>query len=81
VIESYKRVNDSKKWGPLLSTQNVSLEKATYQFTMENAGAYNEFQLILRSGAPTHRDGPFDAENKWYYKLPTHDYDFVKLPD
>ena len=81
VIESWKRTNETNKWGPFISSKNVPLEKVTYQFVIENGGIDNELRLILQSDAPTRRDGPFDAESKWYYKFPTHDYDFVKLPD
>lgn len=81
VIEAWSKKNNSgDKWGSRKSSQNATLEKTTYQFTIEYNTYIKETQLILQGGLATKRDGHFDQENRWYYKLPKHDYDFIKLP-
>ncbi len=81
VFETWSRKDGKDAWGKLLSTQNAALEKATYQFTIQYNQYIRETQLILQSGNATKRDGHFDQDNKWFYKLPTHDYDLIKLPN
>jgi hypothetical protein len=79
-IESWSKKDNRDAWGKRLSSQKATLEKATYQFTIQYNEAIKETQLILQADKATQRDGPFSRDNMWFYKLPTHDYDFVKLP-
>lgn len=81
VLESWSRKDGRDEWGKLLSSQNIMLENATYQFTIQYNQYIHETQLILQSSNATKRDGHFDQDNKWFYKLPTHDYDLIKLPE
>ena len=81
ILETWSRKEGRDEWGKLLSSQNIMLEKTTYQFTIKYNESIRETQLILKTSSTTKRDGPFDQDNKWFYKLPTHDYDFIKLPD
>jgi hypothetical protein len=80
IIESWSKKDNRDAWGKRLSSQKAPLEKTTYQFTIEYIAEINETQLILQTEKATKRDGHFHQDNKWYYKLPTHDYDFIKLP-
>jgi hypothetical protein len=80
IIESWSKKDNRDAWGKRLSSQKAPLEKTTYQFTIEYIASINETQLILQTGKATKRDGHFHQDNKWYYKLPLHDYDFIKLP-
>jgi len=81
IIESWSKKENRDEWGKRLSSQKAPMEKATYQFTIGYNATIRETQLILQSDKATKRDGPFHQDNKWFYKLPTHDYDFIKLPD
>ncbi len=81
VIEAWSKKDNADKWGKRISTQNATMEKTMYQFSIEYNDYNKETQLILQASNTTHRDGPFDRENQWYYKMPTHDYDLIKLPD
>jgi hypothetical protein len=80
IIESWSKKDNRDAWGKRLSSQKAPLEKVTYQFTIEYIAEINETQLILQTDKATKRDGHFHQDHKWYYKLPTHDYDFIKLP-
>jgi hypothetical protein len=79
-IESWSKKDNRDEWGKRLSSQKAITEKVTYQFTIEYNAVISETQLILQADKATKRDGHFHQDNKWYYKLPTHDYDLIKLP-
>ena len=81
VMEAWSKKDNADKWGKRLSSQNRTLEKATYQFSIEYNDYIKETQLIIQASNATQRDGPFDRDNQWFYKLPTNDYDLIKLPD
>ena len=81
VIESWSKKDNRDEWGKRKSSQNATMEKTTYQFSIEYNEYIKETQLILQTSQATKRDGPFHQNNKWFYKIPTHDYDLIKLPD
>jgi hypothetical protein len=80
-IESWSKKDNRDEWGKRLSSQKATIEKVTYQFTINYIAEIGETQLILQTGKATKRDGPFAQDNKWYYKLPTREYDYIKFPD
>ncbi len=80
IIESWSKKDNRDQWGKRLSSQKAVMEKTSYQFTIEYNATISETQLILQADKATKRDGHFHQDNKWFYKLPTHDYDFIKLP-
>lgn len=79
-IESWSKKDNRDEWGKRLSSQKALLEKVTYQFTIQYHDVIRETQLILQADKTTKRDGPFSRDNMWFYKLPTRDFHFVKLP-
>ena len=81
IIETWSKKDNRDAWGKRLSSQKALQEKITYQFTIQYNDVIRETQLILQTDKATKRDGPFSRDNMWFYKLPTHDYDFVKLPE
>lgn len=79
-IESWSKKDNKDEWGKRLTSQKAVIEKASYQFTIEYLPSINETQLILQNGKATKRDGHFHQGNKWFYKLATKEYHFIKLP-
>lgn len=59
VIESDGRTSETDKWGKLVKTQNRPLETVTYEISREYFSGIGEWQLVLRTSAPTQREGPF----------------------
>lgn len=81
VIESWSKKNNSgDDWGNLKSSEDATMQITTYKFTIEYNAYIKETQLIIQASQVTKREGPFDRDNKWYYQLPKHDYNFIKLP-
>ena len=81
VIESWSKKNNSgDDWGTLKSIEDATMEITTYKFTIEYNAYIKETQLIIQASQATNREGPFDRDNKCYYQLPKHDYNFIKLP-
>lgn len=73
VIESWSKKGGTDKFGALLSTQNRTLEKITYQFTMYLFTGIQEWNMVLQAGGQrTQRDGLFGTnstfEKAWYYR-------------
>ena len=72
VMQAWSRRDGTDKWGQLLSSQNRPLEKVTYQVTKHYFSGIQEWNIVLKSGQPTERDGPFttvsDFPNSWLYK-------------
>lgn len=73
------------KWGRRLSSQQLSLEKTTYQFSKEYMSGTAEWNLMLRADKPTRRDGPFSGgssySNTWFYcSVTDHNKRLIELP-
>jgi hypothetical protein len=83
VLEEWSKKNNADKWGKLLKTQNISLEKMTYSFTKIYIPENNEWQLILKAGNPTKRDGPFNnyEKNAWIYLNTSPSHPKILLPN
>lgn len=71
IMASDGRKSGTDKWGRRLSSQQLSLEKKTYQFSKEYMSGTEEWNLMLRADKPTRRDGPFTGGNSytntWFY--------------
>jgi hypothetical protein len=74
VAQAWSKKDNTDKWGKLLTTQNRPLEKVTYQFTKHYFSGIQQWNLVLQSGKPTQRDGPFSNsqvfDNAWIYSPP-----------
>jgi hypothetical protein len=73
------------KWGRRLSSEQLPLEKTTYQFSKEYMSGTEEWNLMLRAGKPTRRDGPFSGSssypNTWFYiSVTDHNKRLIELP-
>jgi hypothetical protein len=85
VIESWSKKDGTDKWGKLISTQNKTLEKTTYQYTKSYSSGVQQWNLVLQSNKATERDGSYNGgssfTNAWIYSPVTCKECFIKLPD
>ncbi len=85
VIEAWSKKDGVDKWGELLSTQNKTLEKVTYQFTKHYFSGIQIWNLVLQNNTPTQRDGPYSSNktftNAWYYSPISANNTAIKLPN
>jgi len=83
-LEAWSKKNGTDKWGSLLNTQNVALEKVTYQFTKHYFSGIQEWNLILQPETQTKREGPFssstDFKNAYFYSPLSASHPIVELP-
>lgn len=84
VLEAWSKNNNSSQWGSFLTTQNVALEKVTYQFTKEYISENEEWKLILQVTTPTNRDGAVTNSsyysNAYYYSTISSKNPLIELP-
>jgi hypothetical protein len=84
VIESWSKKDGTDKWGNLLSSQNKTLEKITYQFSKQYFSGIQEWNLVLQANQETERDGHFNGgsafSNAWLYSTPCNKC-LIDLPD
>lgn len=84
VLEAWSKKNGNDEWGKFLSSQNITLEKVTYQFKKHYFSGIREWSLVLHSDKKTFRDGPYsgvaDYSNSWIYSPPCSQC-FITLPD
>ncbi|WP_462255033.1 lipocalin-like domain-containing protein [Ferruginibacter sp.] len=82
VLEEWSKKNNADQWGKLLKTQKITLEKTTYSFSKIYIPENNEWQLILKAGNQTKRDGPFNnyEKNAWIYIITSPARPVIKLP-
>jgi Lipocalin-like domain len=84
VIEAWSKKDGVDKWGKLLSSQNRTLEKITYQFTKHYFSGIQQWNLVLQAGKATQRDGPFSTNttfsNAWYYAPASANNPVIELP-
>lgn len=83
VLEEWSKRGGRDEWGKLLKTQNVPLEKRTYQIEKLYIAEIDEWQLILKAPAETKRDGPFNnsERNAWVYIATSPARPVIKLPN
>ncbi len=83
VLEGWSKKDGTDKWGKLLDSQNIELEKVTYQFTKYYFTGIQEWSLVLQADKVTNRDGPFGGNtsfaNAWYYGTPCNQC-LIELP-
>ena len=84
VIEAWSKKDGVDKWGKLLTTQNRTLEKVTYQFTKHYFSGIQLWNLVLQADKATQRDGPFSSNttfsNAWYYAPISANNPVIDLP-
>jgi len=84
VLEGWSKKDGTDKWGKQLNTQNIALEKVTYSFTKHYFSGIQVWALVLISGKPTNRDGPFSNnksfDNAWYYNSISPNSQAIELP-
>jgi hypothetical protein len=72
------------KWGRLLTSQNRTFEKVTYQFTRHYFSGIQQWNLVLQADRATERDGPFSIStlfsNAWLYAPITANNPAIDLP-
>jgi hypothetical protein len=70
VLEAWSKKDGRDEWGKLINTQNIALEKVTYQFTKHYLEGNQQWNLVFQAGNVTQRDGPYSSsayKNAWYY--------------
>jgi hypothetical protein len=84
MLEAWSKQNNADRWGKLISSQNITLEKVAYQFSKHYFSGIRETALILQSGKVTKRDGPFSGNaiinNSWIYGPPGTSHPLIVLP-
>jgi hypothetical protein len=85
VLEAWSKQNNADRWGKLISSQNIALEKVTYQFSKHYFSGIKETSLLLQSTNKTNRDGPFTGNavlnNSWIYGPVNTGHTLIELPD
>jgi hypothetical protein len=84
VLEGWSKKNGSDQWGNFIDSQNVPLEKVTYQFTKHYFSGIQEWNLVFQAEAPTKREGPFSNNstfsNAYYYSPISTGHPLIELP-
>lgn len=84
VLEAWSKKENRDEWGKLLSSQNIPLEKVTYQFTKQDFSGMQEWSLVLQTGKATRRDGPTTSSTEfkdaWFYSSVSASSKLILLP-
>lgn len=84
VLEAWSKKDGRDEWGQLLSSQNITPENITYQYTKHYFSGIKELSLVLQANKQTFRDGPFSGgtafNNAWIYGPPCSQC-LIKLPN
>lgn len=84
VLEAWSKKDGTDKWGNLISTQNMPLEKINYLFTKHYFSGTQLWALVLQYTAATKRDGPYSGNtsfsNAWYYNPISSNNPIIELP-
>ncbi len=84
VLEAWSKKNGADAWGNFLTTQNITLEKVTYQFTKHYFSDGQEWSLVLQAGTATKREGPFSSStsynNAYFYSPISPSHPIIELP-
>jgi hypothetical protein len=85
VLEAWSKKNGTDKWGNFLTTQNIPLEKVTYQFTKHYFSGIQEWSLVLQANTATKREGPFSNNtsfsNAYYYSPISISHPVIEVPN
>ena len=70
-VSAYKKAGGVDTLGPIVSTQNRTLETVAYKLTFHYFSGIQEWNLVLQADRPTQRDGRFSTltvfNNAWYF--------------
>lgn len=84
ILEAWSKKDGGDSWGKLISSQVITLEKATYQFAKYYMAGVQEWNLVLQSSKATQRDGPFSSNttftNGWYYRPISNTSRLIEYP-
>jgi hypothetical protein len=84
VIEAWSKSNGGDNYKALITSQNKSLEKITYQFTIHFFPELKETDLVLIYGKETVRDGKYNASDAfptgWRFSPAGPEYKPIPLP-
>jgi hypothetical protein len=84
VLEAWSKKDGRDEWGKLINTQNITLEKVTYQFNKHYFDGNQKWNLVLKANYATKRDGPFSGNttfaNAWYYDPISANNKVIELP-
>ena len=84
VLEAWSKNNGRDEWGKLINTQNITLEKVTYQFSKNYSAGNQKWNLVLQADNVTKRDGPFSGNTSfakaWYYDPVSANNKIIELP-
>jgi starvation-inducible outer membrane lipoprotein len=85
VLEAWSKIANRDEWGKKLNTQNIPLEKTTYQFTKIYADVMKRWELVLQTSKETKRDGHFSTfnnfNNAYYYPVTALNNKAIELPE
>ncbi len=85
VLQAWTKNNGRDEWGKLVNTQNIPLEKATYQFTKYFFTGIQIWNLVLQPGKETKRDGYYSSNttfsNAYYYAPIAFNNKAIVLPE
>ncbi|HTE30901.1 MAG TPA: hypothetical protein VK666_11045, partial [Chryseolinea sp.] len=84
VLDAWSKKDGTDDWGKQVNTQDIPLEKATYQFTRHYFSGIQTWNLVLQADRATKRDGPYSSsdvfKNAWYYGPLSANNPQIKLP-
>lgn len=84
VLEAWSKKEGRDEWGKLINTQEITLEKVTYQFNKNYFEGNQKLNLVLQASKETQRDGPFSGNttfaNAWYYGPISANNKVIELP-
>jgi hypothetical protein len=84
VLEAWSKKDGRDEWGNMISTQNITNEKVTYQFNKHYFEGNQKWNLVLQANEVTKRDGPFNSNttftNAWYYGRVSANNKVIELP-
>ena len=84
VSEAWTKKDGRDEWGKIINTQNITLEKVTYQFSKHYSDGNKKWNLVLQTDNVTNRDGPFSGnlsfKNSWYYGPVSANNKVIELP-
>jgi len=84
VLQAWSKKNGADDWGKLINTQNIPLEKTSYQFTKHYFSGTQTWNLVFQADKATQRDGPHSSndvfKNAWYYGQLSANNQQIKLP-
>jgi hypothetical protein len=84
VLEAWSKKDGRDEWGKQINTENIALEKVSYQFTKHYFEGNKQWNLVLQTSKETQRDGPFSSSsafsNAWYYSPVSVNNKLIQLP-